>query len=42
MGSVVDRHPFDAYQDQEPTFHFDADRDPDPPSPSFKLVGKSD
>ncbi len=26
--SVVDRHRFDA--DQDPTFHFDANQDPDP------------
>jgi hypothetical protein len=36
-GGVVDRHRFNA--DPDPTFHFDADLDPDS-TPSFQLVGK--
>ncbi len=32
--SNVDRHRFDAYPDLDPTFHFDADQDPNPdPTP---------
>jgi hypothetical protein len=42
-GSVVDRHRSHADLDQDPTFYFDADPDPDlDPVPSFQRVEKSE